>query len=125
MDKQQPRVESTGVRRTVSTYQPEQKDRQSGQANREPGHKWYSTQMARVRLAELGRVGRGGEPLAAVTVRWLARRHGVGINTGRGWIFTDDDLAILAETPTPGRPKTKSEPKPTVEPEGESALAPV
>ena len=39
---------------------------------------------------------------AAVTVRQLAKTHGIGTRIGRDWIFTEDDIKLLRSIPKPG-----------------------
>lgn len=39
-----------------------------------------------------------------VTVRQLAKVHGIGQRVGRNWVFTDEDIERLKAIPKPGRP---------------------
>jgi hypothetical protein len=43
----------------------------------------------------------------AVTVRQLAKVHGIGTRIGRDWVFTDADIDRLRSIPKPGRPPVK------------------
>jgi len=46
-----------------------------------------------------------------VTVRYLAKAHGIGTKHGRDWLFTDADIEALAAIPGPGRPAAKPNPE--------------
>jgi hypothetical protein len=43
----------------------------------------------------------------AVTVRQLAKDHGIGQHVGRDWVFTQEDIERLKAIPKPGRPPLK------------------
>jgi len=59
----------------------------------------YNVSQARDLLAQ------AGKSLQPVTIRWLARTHGIGQRVGRDWVFDPSDIAAL--TALPGRPKRR------------------
>ena len=59
----------------------------------------YSVNQAQHLLAQAGR------HIRPVTIRWLARTHGIGRKIGRDWLFDDDDIAALLALPRQGRPR--------------------
>lgn len=49
---------------------------------------------------------------APVTVRQLARKHGIGTKLGKTFIFTEADLDLLRAHNIPGRPPKVVKPRP-------------